>query len=89
MPQEELQSFSLITGKLPDWFVALFDWIIYIYRYRRVPTFGRGTIRQFHKNASAMKRLAAQDFKDLLQVSPFYYNPRPYQLTYLVRSSRF
>jgi hypothetical protein len=38
------------------------------YRYRQVPTFGRGTIRQFHKNASAMKRLAAHDFKDLLQV---------------------
>ncbi|KAG2032550.1 hypothetical protein BDR03DRAFT_873674, partial [Suillus americanus] len=36
-------------------------------RYRRVPTFGRGTIRRFNKNASAMKRLAARDFKDLLQ----------------------
>lgn len=38
------------------------------YRYRRVPPFGRGTIRQFHKNASAMKRLAGWDFEDLLQV---------------------
>ena len=38
------------------------------YRYRRVPTFGRGTIRRFHKNASAMKRLAVRDFEDLLQV---------------------
>jgi hypothetical protein len=38
-------------------------------RYRRVPTFRRGTIRCFHKNASAMKRLAARDFEDLLQVS--------------------
>ncbi|KAG2350005.1 hypothetical protein BDR05DRAFT_872571 [Suillus weaverae] len=37
------------------------------YRYRQVPTFGRGTIRRFHKNASAMKRLAARNFKDLLQ----------------------
>ncbi|KAN0088931.1 hypothetical protein V8E55_005988 [Tylopilus felleus] len=37
------------------------------YRYRRVPTFGCGTIRQFHKNASAMKCLAARDFEDLLQ----------------------
>ncbi|KIJ60801.1 hypothetical protein HYDPIDRAFT_58430, partial [Hydnomerulius pinastri MD-312] len=27
----------------------------------------RGTIRRFHKNASAMKRLAARDFEDLLQ----------------------
>ena len=38
-------------------------------RYRKVPTFRQGTIRRFHKNASAMKRLAARDFKDLLQVS--------------------
>ncbi|KIJ11124.1 hypothetical protein PAXINDRAFT_15944 [Paxillus involutus ATCC 200175] len=37
------------------------------WRYRKVPTFGRGTIRRFHKNASAMKRLAARDFEDLLQ----------------------
>jgi hypothetical protein len=38
-------------------------------RYQRVPTFGRGTIRRFHKNASAIKRLAARDVEDLLQVS--------------------
>ncbi|KAG2065340.1 hypothetical protein BDR04DRAFT_983176, partial [Suillus decipiens] len=36
-------------------------------RYRKVPTFGRGTIRHFHNNASAMKKLAARDFEDLLQ----------------------
>jgi hypothetical protein len=39
-----------------------------IYSYRHVPTFGRDTIRRFHKNASAMKKLAARDFEDLLQV---------------------
>jgi len=39
--------------------------------YRQVPTFGRDTIRRFHKNASAMKKLAARDFEDLLQVRPF------------------
>lgn len=38
-------------------------------RYRRVPTFGRGTIRRFHRNASTMKHLAARDFEDLLQVN--------------------
>ncbi|KAG1884740.1 hypothetical protein F4604DRAFT_1574283 [Suillus subluteus] len=37
------------------------------YRYRQVPTFGRGTIRRFHTNVSAMKHLAAHDFEDLLQ----------------------
>ncbi|KAG2744431.1 hypothetical protein P692DRAFT_20878210 [Suillus brevipes Sb2] len=36
-------------------------------RYRKVPTFGRGTIRCFDGNASSMKKLAACDFKDLLQ----------------------
>lgn len=40
-------------------------------RYRHIPTFGRGTIRQFHENASAMKKLAARDFEDLLQVDLF------------------
>jgi hypothetical protein len=38
-------------------------------RYRHIPTFGRGTIRKFSCSASAMNRLAAQDFEDLLQVS--------------------
>ncbi|KAF8189074.1 hypothetical protein BJ912DRAFT_851013, partial [Pholiota molesta] len=37
-------------------------------RYRQVPTFGRGTIRRFTNNASAMKKLAARDYEDLLQV---------------------
>ncbi|KAI6112660.1 hypothetical protein F5141DRAFT_1003094, partial [Pisolithus sp. B1] len=38
------------------------------WRYRQVPTFGRGTIRRFHKDVAAMKRLAARDFEDLLQI---------------------
>ncbi|KAJ7364427.1 hypothetical protein DFH08DRAFT_731010 [Mycena albidolilacea] len=36
-------------------------------RYRMVPTFGRSTIRRFVNNASAMKKLAARNFEDLLQ----------------------
>ncbi|KAI0063164.1 hypothetical protein BV25DRAFT_453896, partial [Artomyces pyxidatus] len=36
-------------------------------RYRAMPTFGRDTIRKFHRNASGMKKLAARDFEDLLQ----------------------
>ncbi|KAF9033835.1 hypothetical protein BJ165DRAFT_1615947 [Panaeolus papilionaceus] len=35
-------------------------------RYRLVPPFGRA-IRRFSSNASAMKKLAARDFEDLLQ----------------------
>ena len=34
-----------------------------------MPTFGRDTIRHFHKNVSELKRMAARDFEDILQVS--------------------
>lgn len=37
-------------------------------RYRQVPTFGRSTIRRFSEDASGMKKLAARNFEDLLQV---------------------
>jgi len=33
-----------------------------------VPTFGKGTIRKFSNNVSEMKKLAARDFEDILQV---------------------
>ena len=39
-------------------------------RYRMVPTFGSDTIRKFASNTSEMKRMAARDFEDVLQVSP-------------------
>jgi hypothetical protein len=38
-------------------------------RFRLVPTFGDGVIRMFANNTSEMKRLAARDFEDILQVS--------------------
>lgn len=34
-----------------------------------IAPFGRDTIRRFHDNVSEMKKLAARDFEDLLQVS--------------------
>jgi hypothetical protein len=37
-------------------------------RYRQVPPFGNATIRRFIGNPSAMRKLAARDFEDLLQV---------------------
>lgn len=37
-------------------------------RFRSVPTFGRDTIRRFHTNVSALTKLAARDFEDILQV---------------------
>lgn len=36
--------------------------------FRDIPTFGSSTIRRFATNASEMKKLAARDFEDLLQV---------------------
>src|SRR6266540_560072 len=36
--------------------------------YRQFSTFGHGTIRKFAANSSEMKKLAARDFEDLLQV---------------------
>lgn len=38
-------------------------------RYRQIPSFGKGTIRKFSSNVSQMKKLAARDFEDILQVS--------------------
>ncbi|KAF7967234.1 hypothetical protein HWV62_35081 [Athelia sp. TMB] len=38
-------------------------------RYRKMPTFGRDIIRKFDNNVSAMKKLAARDFEDILQVA--------------------
>ncbi|KAF9458454.1 hypothetical protein BDZ94DRAFT_1313287 [Collybia nuda] len=35
--------------------------------YQAIPTFGKDAIRKFSSNCSEMKRLAAQDFEDLLQ----------------------
>jgi hypothetical protein len=44
------------------------DQYAYKIRYRGVPTFGSQTIRSFSTNASEMKKLAARDYEDLLQV---------------------
>lgn len=43
------------------------------FRYRSTPTFGRDTIRRFSANSSEMKKMAARNFEDLLQVSEFRY----------------
>jgi hypothetical protein len=41
---------------------------ILFYSFRAIPTFGTDTIRRFGTNASEMKKLAARDYEDLLQV---------------------
>ena len=37
--------------------------------FHQVPTFGRDTIQQFANNISELKKLAAHNFEDILQVS--------------------
>ncbi|KAJ3556338.1 hypothetical protein NM688_g2089 [Phlebia brevispora] len=44
-------------------------------RFRRVPTFGSDTIRRFTNNVSELKKLAARDYEDILQVCIFALNP--------------
>ncbi|KAG2737596.1 hypothetical protein P692DRAFT_201732945, partial [Suillus brevipes Sb2] len=41
-------------------------------RFRQIPPYGNGVIRKFADNTSEMKRLAARDFEDILQVSLIY-----------------
>jgi len=59
-----------MNGKLFVLYHCAFDhgW----YSYRQIPTFGQDTIRRFTANASAMRKLGARDFEDLLQVFLFH-----------------
>ena len=43
--------------------------------YCKIPTFGRDTIQKFSDNVSALTKLAARDFEDLLQVSATFFLP--------------
>lgn len=44
-------------------------------RFRQAPTFGKETIRRFGNNVSGLKKLAARDYEDILQVCVFKLNP--------------
>lgn len=52
------------------------EFLTYLYscRYRQIMSFG-STIRGWSSNASEMKKLAARDFEDLLQVYSFLSRP--------------
>jgi hypothetical protein len=59
--------------------------------YRQISTFGRDTIRKFDANVSAMKKLAARDWEDLLQVwnhFPYWQKLMDSEYKYSVRNSR-
>lgn len=59
----ELNARYVYVDKLQPFIV----YMLISYRYRLVPTFGRSTIRRFTENVSAMKKLAARNFEDMLQ----------------------
>jgi len=44
----------------------------HVYSYREIPSFGRDTIRRFSTNCSEMKKMAAHDFENLLQVRSLF-----------------
>ena len=46
-----------------------------------MPSFGKDTIRHFASNISELKKLAARDFEDILQVSPYVFYPISYAFT--------
>jgi len=49
-------------------------------RYRAVPTFGTNTIRKFSSNVSELKKMAARDFEDILQVRIWHRRHYSYSL---------
>ena len=48
--------------------LIVYNLILSLTRYRQIPSFGRDTIRRFAANCSEMKKMAARDFENLLQV---------------------
>jgi len=43
------------------------------FRFRKVPTFGRYTIRKFQNDVAAMRKLTGCDLKDILLVRIQFY----------------
>jgi hypothetical protein len=65
--QGERQSMSLMHG---NQFISmhLLETKCLPPSFRQIPTFGSSTIRRFANNVCGMKKLAARDFEDILQV---------------------
>jgi hypothetical protein len=63
-----MERFKNLTNGRMLWRRYYFCVTDYVISYRDVPPFGQNTIRKFSNNVSGLKRLAARDFEDLLQV---------------------
>ena len=48
--------------------LIIMPFLIHIVRFCQMPTFGHSTIRRFCTNTSEMKKLAARNYEDILQV---------------------
>lgn len=59
---------QLLNRRWVDLQLRVLDHILMVVRYRNIPCFGHSTICRFSNDVSAMKKLAAHDFEDLLQV---------------------
>jgi hypothetical protein len=60
------------TSKLPTYraagIICLREVLLNFASFRQVPTFARDTIRRFGRNVSELKKMAARDYEDMLQV---------------------
>lgn len=70
LPMADQQSQLSTHGKAVH--LSLSNILIHNCSYCMVPTFGAATIRRFVSNASAMKKMAARNFEDLLRVRLLY-----------------
>jgi hypothetical protein len=55
-----------MNGTAP--FLAPLSILLSPFRFRQVAPFGRSTIRRFSHNVADLKKLAARDYEDILQV---------------------
>jgi len=60
-------SHNSITGSLYINYLSIYETDSLKLRFRHVPSYGNGVIRRFMNNTLEMKKLAAGDFKDILQ----------------------
>lgn len=67
-PSMRTSLLSLIGGRLKSHNDSCTQTKYIRVRYREIPAFGRDAIRRFSANCSEMKKMAARDFENLLQV---------------------
>lgn len=58
-------------------------------RFREVPTFGRDTIRRFTRNSSELKKMAAWNYEDFLQVCDLIFSLPQHVCSNTIHSALF